>query len=156
MRRSAFTIFVRLALIASGCSHESLPRDCLPPNADQIGCFDVAVSRPLRIRVPFPRRLELRPEKSTCDFDQGDFVALSRDLRYQNDDRRDGHWWRSDSRRIRVTRGTHFSGVWFDLAQSATGYSGMLGTFADIDGVEHDETEVELLRRPACSDRDRR
>jgi hypothetical protein len=142
-------ILVELAAVLVGCAHEEMRHDRLLPTASQPGCFDVVLQGRLPGVHQLPSRIELRSERSTCDFARDDFVALAHDPAYQNG-HLDGHWWRRDARWIHLIWSTHFSGIALDIEETPAGYRGTARTFADMDGVETHESGVEL-RRVACS-----
>ena len=150
MRRSCFCILVALLIACVGCAHEDAPHDRLGPTASQPGCFDVLLQHRLPAAYELPGRIELRAERSSCDFARDDFVAVAHDPAYRNGQRLDGHWWRRDERWIHLIWSTHYSGVALDLEETPAGYRGTAKTFVDVEGVPFHESDVEL-RRVACS-----
>jgi hypothetical protein len=150
VRRFVLRILIVLAVVCAGCAHEKIRHDRLLPTASQPGCFDVVLEHPLPGAYHLPGRIELRPERSTCDSAENDFVVLARDPGYRNDQRLDGHWCRRDQRWIHLIWSTHVSGVALDMEEAPVGYQGTAKTFADVEGVPSHDSAVEL-RRVACS-----
>jgi len=134
-------------ILAVGCVHQLDDAVRRQPTKEEIRCYRVVLQRVLRTQLPVPTRLQLRGNKSRCDFARNDFEAVADD----DAERRHvhGHWWLEDDKRVRVVWGGDFYGVAFDLVESDGQLRGTAVTFQDV-GDDSDTVKAALVRE-VCS-----